>query len=44
MTGAEAAGLLFLAPAGDRVCEELLPCAPPGGAPCTTIERPQPLQ
>jgi hypothetical protein len=24
----------------DRVCEELLPCAPTGGAPCTTTERP----
>jgi hypothetical protein len=22
------------------VCEELLPCAPAGGAPCTTTERP----
>jgi hypothetical protein len=40
MTGARAAGLFFLAPAGDRVCEELLPCASTGGAPCTTTERP----
>jgi hypothetical protein len=35
-----AAGLFFLASAGDRVCEELLPCASAGGAPCTTTERP----
>jgi hypothetical protein len=40
MTGAGAIGLFFLAPAGDRVCEELLPCASAGGAPCTTTERP----
>jgi hypothetical protein len=40
MTRAGAAELFFLAPAGDRVCEELLPCAPAGGAPCTTTERP----
>jgi hypothetical protein len=40
MTGAGAAGLFFLASAGDRVCEELLPCAPARGAPCTTTERP----
>jgi hypothetical protein len=42
MIGAGAAGLFFLAPAEDRVCEELLPCAPIRGAPCTTIERPSP--
>jgi hypothetical protein len=42
MTGAGAAGLFFLAPAGDRVCEELLPRASAGGAPCTTTERPNP--
>jgi hypothetical protein len=42
MTGAGAAGLFFLAPAGDRVCEELLPRAPAGGAPCTTTECPSP--
>jgi hypothetical protein len=40
MTGAGAAGLFFLASAGDRVCEELFPCAPAGGTPCTTTERP----
>jgi hypothetical protein len=40
MTGAGAAGLFFLASAGDIVCEELLPCAPAGGTPCTTTECP----
>jgi hypothetical protein len=33
MTGAGAAWLFFLASAGDKVCEELLPCASPGGPP-----------
>jgi hypothetical protein len=42
MIGAGAAGLFFLTPAGDRVCEELLPRASAGGAPCTTTERPSP--
>jgi hypothetical protein len=40
MTGARAAGLFFLALAGDRVCEELFPYAPARGAPCTTTEHP----
>jgi hypothetical protein len=39
-TGAGAVGLFFLAPSGDRICEELLPCAPARGAPCTTTKRP----
>jgi hypothetical protein len=42
MSTTGAAGLLFLAPTGDRVCEELLPCASPRGAPCTTTGRPSP--
>jgi hypothetical protein len=37
MTGARAAGLFFLALAGDRVCEELLPCAPARGAPAPPL-------
>ena len=41
-TGAGAVGLFFLTLAGDRVCEELLPRASVGGAPCTTTERPSP--
>jgi hypothetical protein len=31
---------LFLALAGDKVCEELLPRASSGGTPCTTTGRP----
>jgi hypothetical protein len=37
MTGAGAAGLLFLASAGDRFREELLPYAPTGGAPAPPL-------
>jgi hypothetical protein len=41
-TGVGAAWLFFLAPAGDRVCEELLPCAPTGGAPAPPLSAPAP--
>jgi hypothetical protein len=34
------AGLFFLTPAGDKVCEELLPCAPAGGAPAPPLSAP----
>jgi hypothetical protein len=37
VTRVGAAGLFFLASAGDRVCEELLPCAPAGGAPAPPL-------
>jgi hypothetical protein len=40
MTGA--ARLFFLAPTVDRVCEELLPCASPGGAPAPPLGAPAP--
>jgi hypothetical protein len=39
-TGAGAAGLFFLASAGDRVCEELFPRAPAGGAPAPSLSAP----
>jgi hypothetical protein len=42
MTGAGATGLFFLASAGDRVCEELFPCAPAGGAPAPPLSAPAP--